>query len=69
MVGGPGGVGSLLVGARRISHCAHERFRSVCESGSDVQKGIGVLVLGSIWLLGFLILSAIWLLTRSRGRS
>ena len=53
--------------ARGGSHCVHERFRAVCETDSDVQKGIGVVLVGSLWLLGFLVLAATWLLTRRRG--
>jgi hypothetical protein len=58
------GVWVLVVLARGGSDCAHERFRSVCATHSDVQKGIGIVVLGSIWLLGSLVLALIWFLTR-----
>lgn len=50
------------------SHCAHETYRSACEAGSDVGKGIGIVALWFIWFFGFIALSLIWFMTRPKGR-
>jgi hypothetical protein len=53
--------------SRSETHCAHQRFRSVCETDSNVSKGIGVVLLACAWLLGFLALAAIRFLIRRRS--
>jgi hypothetical protein len=52
--------------ARSEPHCAHERFRSVCATDSNVGKGIGVVLLICAWLFGMLVLASIRFLTRPR---
>ena len=42
--------------------------RQNCEVGEDTGTGIGVVLLGLIWFVGFLILSVIWLMTHGQKR-
>lgn len=37
-----------------------------CQAASDVGTGIGVVLVGFLWFLGFLILALVWLMSRPR---
>lgn len=56
----------IVILARTEPHCAHERFRSVCETNSNVGKGIGITLLAAAWCLGLLVLAAIRFLVGHR---
>lgn len=58
----------LVAAAGQGDNCAHETYRSACEAGSDVGKGIGVVFIWFFWFFGFLALSLIWFMTRPKGR-
>jgi hypothetical protein len=58
----------IVAAAASNPHCAHETYRSACEAGSDVGKGIGVIALWFMWFFGFIVLSLIWFMTRPKGR-
>lgn len=56
------------IGSDTSADCARETYRSACEAGSDVGKGIGVVVLWFVWFFGFVALSLIWFMTKPKGR-
>jgi hypothetical protein len=58
----------LIAAAGQGDDCARETYRSACEAGSDVGKGIGVAFIWFFWFFGFLALSLIWFMTRPKGR-
>ena len=58
----------LIAAAGQGDNCARETYRSACEAGSDVGKGIGVVFIWFFWFFGFLALSLIWFMTRPKGR-
>jgi hypothetical protein len=39
---------------------------SQCQAASDVGTGIGVVLIGMLWFVGFLVLALVWLMSRPR---
>ncbi len=58
-----GAVGSETECPPNVVNCA------AYQSGADVGRGLAVVVLFFIWLIGFLVLAVLWFMTRGRHRA
>jgi hypothetical protein len=38
-----------------------------CQAASDVGTGIGVVLIGFLWFIGFIVLSLVWFISRPRA--
>lgn len=38
-----------------------------CQAASDVGTGVGVVLIGFLWFIGFIVLSLVWFMSRPRG--
>ena len=57
----------LVSGLSGVEECAAGDV--ACEAGTAIGAGLGVIMIGFIWFIGFIILSIVWFMTKPSAKS